>query len=501
MGIVGNPHASRETLIGLTLLQHRGQDSAGILTFDETGFHYVRDLGLVEQVFTSENSKALTGSVALGHVRYSTSGKSELRNVQPFLINYPYGIGMVHNGNLINTQKLTNELKSQYHRQTLSSSDTEVILNLFAEGISRSTPKDENSSGESSSAPTFEAISQAVEFVFSKAIGSYSIVTLIAGYGLVAFRDPQGIRPLVYGKKNLPTSSGVATSGIAATPSLAYLVASESSVLDFLDYETVGDVEPGEVLAITLEGRVHRKKISLAQPQKRPCMFEWVYFASAQSKIESTSVYNTRMALGRKLALKVKKEIQAGRMNPDVVIPIPESARIASIALSEELHLPYREVLIKNRYISRTFILDNQEKREKAVRLKLAPVVSELKNKRVILVDDSIVRGTTSKKLIEIVRSAGAKEVYFVSTCPPIEHPCFYGIDFPEKSELIAYQKTHEQIEKDLGADRVVYQDLESLLEVLNPHKPCVACITGQYPTTVTDAQTMIQSRQQVRKL
>lgn len=492
LGVIGSPQASRRVLLGLTLLQHRGQDAAGILTHDETGFHFVKNTGLVDAVFNAENVASLTGPMALGHVRYSTVGRSELSSVQPFVANYPYGIGMVHNGNLVNFKTLSRELRETSRRHPLTQSDTETILNLFAESISRA-PASETLS--------FRTVCQAVQEIFTRAVGSYSIVTMIAGFGLVAFRDPSGIRPLVHAKRKENEFED------------SHLFASESTVAGFLGYEPAQDVAPGEVIAVTLSGQVHRAKISAAPTagstartsEAAPCMFEWVYFASPQAEIESSTVYNARIHLGRNLARSVRAEMAAGRIQPDLIVPVPETARIAAIALSEELGIPYREVLIKNRYISRTFILDSQDKREKAVHLKLAPVESEIRGKRVLLVDDSIVRGTTSKKLIELVRQCGAKEVYFVSTAPAIRHPCFYGIDFPRQSELIAHGKTVEQVEQALGADRVIYQPIEDLLQAIqpsdpdkrktNPIRPCMACLTGEYPTSLDGSQELVQGR------
>jgi amidophosphoribosyltransferase len=479
IGLIGTSQASSKVLRGLSLLQHRGQDAAGILSYDESGFHYVRNLGLVENVFTAENMRSLTGEVAIGHVRYGTAGKSELRNVQPFLLNFPYGIGMVHNGNLVNFRALTQELKTKYQRQPLADSDTENIINLFAEGLSKSAQK---------GAPSFEDICTAVSFIFEKAIGSYSIVTLVAGYGLVAFRDPHGFRPLVMGSRKEDSGKE------------AHAIASESGVLDFLGFEKYEDILPGEVVCITSDGMMQRRQ--LRKQTHRPCMFEWVYFAAPQSEIEGSPVYKARIELGKKMAKTVRERMAKDDIQFDVVVPVPETSRTAAIALSEELGIPYREVLIKNRYITRTFILDSQDKREQAVHLKLAPVYSEIKDKRVLLVDDSIVRGTTSRKLIELVRMAGAKEVYFASTCPPIKHPCYYGIDFPMEKELLAHDKSLQAIESELSADGVIYQEVESLKDALFPKKdklPCMACLTGEYPTATEGIRELVKTRNEDR--
>ncbi len=481
--MIGAPDAAREVFLGLTTLQHRGQDAAGILTYDRQGFHSVKNTGLVENVFQRTHMDTLTGDWAVGHARYSTIGRGDLIDVQPFLLSHPYGLGMVHNGNIINSTELAQELKEQSLRQMLTRSDSEVLLHVFAEGLT-AAGRSEAASGAANSAPlAFSVICSAVQNVFDRVNGSYSIVTLIAGEGLLAFRDPKGIRPLIFGKKPQPGSPS----------GWAYGVASESVALGFLGYEVVRDLEPGEVLFIDREGQVHSQTL---QPrtgvtrEARPCMFEWVYFASPESVIDGGAVYRTRIELGRQLARGIKPLLEQRGITADLVVPVPETSRIAAISLAEELDIPYREVLIKNRYIKRTFILDSQEKRQKAVDLKLSPVRSEIEGKRVLLVDDSIVRGTTSRKIISLVRRAGAKQVFFVSTCPMIQHPCYYGIDFPDESELIASGRKIESIEQELGADAVIYQDIPGLLEAIRSSsggrfKPCMACLDGDYPTDV----------------
>ncbi len=485
IGVLGTSQASRRVLQGLQLLQHRGQDAAGILSHDESGFHFIRNVGLVENVFPKNFDEILTGDVAIGHTRYSTvpkakegagekkisagsSSNAELTNVQPFLTNFPFGIGLAHNGNLSNFEDLASHLRSKVRRHPLTRSDSEAILNLFAERLADETRDSDLS---------FRHVCEAVKNVFKYAVGSYSVVTLVAGYGLVAFRDPKGFRPLHFAKRTEEDGTR------------SHMFASESVAAQFLDYTEVEDVRPGELIVVTLDGEVFRAKI--ADEKARPCMFEWVYFASPQTEWEGVSVYEARIRLGRNLAKTVQAEIDAGRIQPDMVVPVPETARIAAIALAEELKLPYREVLIKNRYISRTFILDTQDKREKAVQLKLSPVESEIRGKRILLVDDSIVRGTTSKKLISLVKACGAKEVYFVSTAPEIRQPCKYGIDFPSTDELIAANRNTDEITKELCADGVIYQTPEHLIEALQPTRPtstgkttpCMACITGEYPT------------------
>jgi amidophosphoribosyltransferase len=493
VGLIGTPDAAREAFLGLTTLQHRGQDAAGILSYDQAGFHQVKNIGLVESVFTRENMSRLTGSLAVGHARYSTIGRGDIVDVQPFLLSYPYGIGMVHNGNIVNCGDLAKDLRAHDRRHLLTQSDSEVILNLFAEGLAQ-RPASKSTAGSNPADLDFESICGAVREIYQRVNGSYSIATLIADQGLVAFRDPYGIRPLVWGKKKRKDGG------------YAFMVASESVALSFLGYDVVRDVRPGEVVFIDMNGVVHTR--ILDQRESRHCMFEWVYFASPESVIDGVPVYGTRINLGKNLGELIQRQLRERDIEADIVVPVPETSRIAAIALAEVLKIPYREVLIKNRYIKRTFILDSQEKRQNAVSLKLSPVRSEIEGKRVLLVDDSIVRGTTSKKIIELVRNAGAKKVYFVSTCPPIQHPCYYGIDFPVESELIASGKNLSEIEKDLDVDAVIYQDQFGLEKSIRDagtgegasSRPCMACLNGCYPTDVSVGLRFASLRKADRK-
>lgn len=512
VGIIGAPEAAREAFLGLTTLQHRGQDAAGILTFDENGFHRVKNLGLVEAVFNRENMETLPGSLVIGHVRYSTTGRGDLIDVQPFLLSYPFGLGMVHNGNIVNCEELAKDLRSQAHRHLLTHSDTEVVLNLLAENLASVTSSSSSTSGAGSDARSgsgvgagsagsgvggeqlgFDQLCEALTKVFDRLNGSYSVVTIVADHGLLAFRDPNGIRPLVFGKRKEKR----ANDSNAPQFKTSYMVASESVALSFLGFEVIRDLKPGEVLYIDLQGKVYSRM--LTSRKARPCMFEWVYFASPESILDGVPVYGSRIQLGKNLALQIKKVIAERKLQPDLIVPVPETSRIAAISLAEELGIPYRELLIKNRYIKRTFILDSQEKRQKAVNLKLSPVRSEIQGKRILLIDDSIVRGTTSKKIIELVRQAGAAAVYFVSTCPPIQHPCYYGIDFPSSEELIASGRTLSEIEKELGADAVIYQSLEGLKQSICDH-PCTACLDGKYPTDITAGAKFTAARTLDRK-
>lgn len=490
VGTIGTTDASRECFLGLTTLQHRGQDGAGILSYDHSGFHLVKGLGLVESVFTREGMESLSGEIAVGHNRYSTIGRGDQNDLQPLIMSYPFGLGMVHNGNIVNCGDLATELRTKWKRNLLTQSDSEVVLNFLAKNLAQ----DSQANTEDLD---FSKLCSAVEEIFERVHGSYSIVTLVADQGLLAFRDPYGIRPLSWGVKegNLKSKK-------------AFMVASESVALEFNGYREIKSLEPGEILFIDQKGKVHQKVVGFKD--RRHCMFEWVYFASPESVIDQTPVYGSRINLGKHLAGLIKKKIKSGEIDADVIVPVPETSRIAAISLSEELGIPYRELLIKNRYIKRTFILESTDKRQKAVNLKLSPVKSEIKGKKIILVDDSIVRGTTSKKLIELVRSAGAEKVYFVSTCPPIRFPCYYGIDFPDRKELIAHDRDLSAIEKHLGADGVVYQEMDDLLNAIvemsvevNQNskfkKPCMACLTGDYPADVQSGAGFAENRERDR--
>jgi amidophosphoribosyltransferase len=508
VGVIGAPSASKEAFLGLTTLQHRGQDAAGILTFDHDGFHQVRDIGLVESVFQREHMDLLTGSLAIAHTRYSTIGRGDRNEVQPFVLTYPFGLGMAHNGNLVNSKELGEQLKRQSHRHLLTQSDTEVLLNLLAQGLSEThLPRKEGLD--------FEDLCQAVQQVFDQAKGSFSVVTLVGDHGLLAFRDPQGNRPLIWGKRKVQEDE-VRSPLDQTLPSLdAHMVTSESVALYINDYDVVRDLEPGELLYIDFTGKVHHRVLQKTIPAH--CMFEWVYFASPESVMDQIPVYGTRLQLGRAVAEKVKRGLEEKGISVDMVVPVPESSRIAAIALAEELGLPYREVLIKNRYIKRTFILDSQDKRQKAVKLKLSPVLSEIQGKTILLVDDSIVRGTTSKKLVSHLRNAGAAKVIFVSTCPPIQHPCYYGIDIPDENELIAFGRDHEEVRKLLGADALIYQDIEGLRKAMVQARMqtqqealgsgangdqlslCMACLNGKYPIDISSGFSFAESRRHQR--
>lgn len=484
VGIIGPQEAAKEVCMGLLTLQHRGQDAAGILSYEDgengTGFHLWKDNGLVESIFNENTVAGLRGSAAIGHTRYSTVGKSDSRiDVQPFVLNYPHGIGMAHNGNLVNYHELAQKLKRERRRIQLSNNDLEVIQNLFADTLAERT----KATGE----VEFADIEAAVRGIFAEAIGGYSVIGILAAQGMFAFRDPLGIRPLILGVRELDGGKK------------AYCVASELCVLSFLGYQSLGDLAAGELIYIDKTGQLHRKVLQ-APAKAKPCMFEWVYFAGAESVLEGKAVYATRLKLGNGLAERIGRMIKAGEMSPDIIVPVPETARISAVSLAEALNIPYREVLIKNRYIHRSFILNTQEKRNKAVDLKLVPVKSEIAGKNVLLVDDSIVRGTTSKRLVDLVLRAGAKEVYFASTCPPIRHPCFYGIDFPNPEELIATNRDEAQVAANLGADKVIYLDQPSLENAVGLESMCMACIDGKYPTDVSAGKAFREKRKSERR-
>ncbi|RZA06559.1 MAG: amidophosphoribosyltransferase [Proteobacteria bacterium] len=493
VGIIGPEEAAKEVFLGLFTLQHRGQDAAGILSYSDgegPGFHLYKENGLVEAVFNEEIVNRLPGRMAVGHTRYSTVGRSDnTRDIQPLVLNYPYGIGMAHNGNLVNYYELVEKLRRERSRMPLTNNDLEVLENLFADALLEQGAGNEKKL-------RFDQIQNAVNKVMHEATGGYSVVAMVAGQGMFAFRDPKGIRPLILGRRETMVKDATG----ALVKKDAYCVTSESILLSFLGYEIVGDLKAGELVFIDNDGNMERKVLPNAKVGT-PCMFEWVYFAGAESVLEERPVYNARLALGKGLGRKVRPLIESGEMKPDIVVPVPETSRIAAIAMAEELNLPYREVLIKNRYIQRSFILNTPEKRAKAVDLKLNPVKSEIEGKNVLLVDDSIVRGTTSKRLVDLVRRAGAKEVYFVSTCSPIRHPCYYGVDFPSPEELIATGRDEPQIAQALNADKVIYLDQEAIREAIGLPSMCMACLDGKYPTDVSAGLAFREKRKGQRTL
>ncbi len=458
IGIVGNTDVFKDLYQGLLAIQHRGQDSAGIITYDGR-FHTKKGNGLVQDIFTVENVQRLTGNIGVGHTRYPTIGGGRGEDAQPFQVNSPFGIIMAHNGNVVNYRELKQELFEKYHRLLNSENDVEVILNVFAQELA----------GQQMKTVQPHHIFKAVEGVFKKVKGSYSVVAYIAEQGMVAFRDPYGIKPLAY---------GVRRDGLY--PSYAF--ASESVALNITSFGEIRNVGAGEALYLDRRRHLHSKKI--AHCPHTPCLFEWVYFARPDSFIDDVNVYLCRVELGRFLA----EEIRRQKLKIDVVVPVPDSARDAAIEIARTLNLKYREALVKNRYIGRTFIMPADKKRKSSVRQKLNPIASEFKGKNVLLVDDSIVRGNTSRAIIELVRECGAEKVYFAAYSPPLRYPCVYGIDMQTKMEFVARDADYDQIAKKIGADKVIYQPLANLKTAVRLGNPkikkfCAACFDGIYPT------------------
>ncbi len=446
IGIVGKGDVNQALYDGLTVLQHRGQDAAGIVTCDGGKLYLRKENGLVRDVFKTEHMLNLRGHMGVGHVRYPTAGCSSSAEAQPFYVNSPYGITLAHNGNLTNAEELKRDLYNEDLRHINTNSDSEVILNIFAHELQRLGKLRVNA----------DDIFEAVAAVHRRCRGAYAIVAMITGYGIVAFRDPHGIRPVVYGKRE--TGAGT-----------EYAVASESVALDALDFELIRDIAPGEAVFIGLDGTLKTRQCADA-PNYSPCIFEYVYLARPDSIIDDVSVYKARLRMGEKLAEKILRQWQDHDI--DVVIPIPDTSRTSALQLANRLGVLYREGFIKNRYIGRTFIMPGQVQRKKSVRQKLNAIELEFKGKNILLVDDSIVRGTTSEKIIEMAREAGAKNVYFASAAPAVRYPNVYGIDMPAKSELIAYGRSDEEVAEAIGADKVIYQDLGDLEEAVRKRNP-----------------------------
>ena len=459
VGIVGNENVAGQLYDGLTVLQHRGQDAAGIATADGTRLRVQKGNGLVRDVFDETRMSVLRGCVGIAHVRYPTAGSEGLDEAQPFYVNSPYGIALAHNGNLINTEALRQQVFEADRRNVNTESDSEVLLNVFAYEL------------DAQRMLTPEAAIRAVAGVHRRCKGGYAVVSVVLGLGLVAFRDPHGIRPLVLGKRG----------------DAEYIVASESVALDVLGFERVRDLAPGEALVITNDGQLH-SEICAAETKMSPCIFEYVYFARPDSMIDNVSVHKARMRMGTKLGEKIL------RLRPDhdidTIIPIPDTSRDVALEMSNVLGVKYREGFVKNRYVGRTFIMPGQGERVKSVRRKLNPIHLEFRNRVVLLVDDSIVRGTTSQQIVQMARDAGARKVYLASAAPPVRHPNIYGIDMPAAEELVAHNRSIEEIEKHLGCDWLIYQDLEDLEAAVREGNQALtqfdsSCFNGQYVTGI----------------
>ncbi|HUS24368.1 MAG TPA: amidophosphoribosyltransferase [Candidatus Binatia bacterium] len=467
VGLIASTPVNQELYDALTVLQHRGQDAAGIITTDGDKLHLRKDNGLVRDVFhADEHMIRLRGNMGVAHVRYPTAGCATSAEAQPFYTNMPFGIALAHNGNLTNVEELKRELFMEDRRHLNTDSDSEVLLNVFAHELMqrdtlRLSPED-----------VFEAIAM----VHRRCRGAYACVALINGYGIVGFRDPFGIRPIVYGRREGPKGP-------------EYMIASESVALNAQGFELVSDIGPGEAVFITTDSQLHKRQCA-ANPVHSPCIFEFVYLARPDSVIDDVYVYKARLRMGSALARKIQRDWPD--LDIDVVIPIPDTSRVAGAQMAHDLGVPYREAFIKNRYIGRTFIMPGQHLRKKSVRQKLNPIDIEFKGKNVLLVDDSIVRGTTSKEIVLMAREAGAKKVYFASAAPPVRYPNVYGIDMPTSSELVAHGRTVEQLEKMLGADRLIYQDLADLEEAVRAGNPKLrqfdtSVFTGKYVTQDID--------------
>ncbi|MET3999409.1 amidophosphoribosyltransferase [Marinobacterium sp. MBR-109] len=466
VGVVAKSFVNQTIFDALTVLQHRGQDAAGMVTCEGDRFFLRKDNGLVNEVFRTRHMKKLNGNMGIGHVRYPTAGSNSSAEAQPFYVNSPYGIALAHNGNLTNADKLADEIFRSDLRHINTTSDSEVLLNIFAHELQQIGKLQ----------PTADDIFNAVEKVHARCQGGYAVVAMITGYGIVAFRDPCGIRPLVYGKR--VTSQGE-----------EYMVASESVALDTSGYTLVRDLAPGEAIFIDTQGQVSTRQCAQVS-RVAPCLFEFVYLARPDSIIDGVSVHHSRMEMGVKLAEKVMRERPDHDI--DVVIPIPDTSRTAALEMANTLGVKFREGFIKNRYIGRTFIMPGQTLRKKSVRQKLNPIMAEFRDKVVMLVDDSIVRGTTSKQIVQMARDAGARKVYFASAAPEVRFPNVYGIDMPSASELIAHGRTADEVGEYIGCDWMLYQDLDDLKESVTCFNPEITefdtCVfDGRYVTGTVD--------------
>lgn len=472
VGIYGHDYVAQEMYDALIALQHRGQDATGIITYDGSTFHTRKSLGLVRDVFHTRHMAKLTGYAAIGHTRYSTIGGGNVEDAQPFLAHAPYGVMLAHNGNVFNSYELKEELFKKDHRLVNSNCDAEILLHLLTKSLTKQLSK----GGGDEVSP--EHLWEAIESVYKRSKGAYSVVSYVARQGMVAFRDPHGIRPLLFGKRE----NGLTTD---------YIFASESIVLDVLGFEFVSDVGAGEAIFIDEKTRtVHRKQIM--NKTHTPCIFEYIYFARPDSVLNGISVYKAQIRMGDKLAEKVKE----AKLDIDVVMPVPDSARAAALSIADKLGIKYREGLVKNRYIGRTFIMPGQKIRKKSIRYKLNPMKMEIEGKNILLIDDSIVRGNTSKQIVQMVRNAGAKKVYLGIFSPPVISPCLYGLDIPTREELIASNHSTEEIRKFIGADALLYSDVQSTFEACKSGNPkikdmCMACFDGKYKTGDIDEETL----------
>jgi len=463
VGIIsGQKSVAGEIYDSLIHLQHRGQDAAGIMTYNER-FHIKKGTGLIRDVFDEQNMSRLLGRVGIGHTRYPTVGGFSIEEAQPVFTNVPYGIAMAHNGNLVNYAELSKEVVEKDKRHINSSVDIEVILHIFAHALDQG--------GAESNNKFFDEICNGVKTVFDRAEGAYSVVGSIMNKGMFVFRDPNGIRPLVKGKRENDDGT------------MDHIFSSETTMFHSLGYKPIGNVEPGEVIWVEEDGTIHSR--ILTKDQFTPCVFEYVYFARPDCIQNDVSVYRSRLRMGQNLAQKWKSKYPD--ILPDIVIPAPSTANTSALSFANELGVRYSEGLYKNPFIGRTFIMPGNEERRKSVRYKLVPQEFEIRDKDVLIMDDSIVRGNTSREIVRMVRDFGAKRVYFISACPPVKFPCYYGVDMPTRAELTAANQSIEEIRDFMKVDILMYQDIDDLKEAVtrkgdhNIDRPCMACLDGWY--------------------
>ena len=472
-GIYSHKPVAAELYDSIIHLQHRGQDAAGIMTYDDR-MHKEKGMGLAKEIFNEENIKLLTGNIGISHNRYPTHGGFSHGEVQPFWTSVPYGIALGHNGNLTNYNELAAEVTKEETRYLNTTSDSEVLLHLFADELHQDVPPQTNEE-------FFDLLCEAVTNIFNKVKGAYSVTSLIIGKGLVVFRDPQGIRPLVKGER--PNGNG----------GKDYIFASENTMFYALGYKPKGTVLPGELIYVDESGKVFSKR--LIKKEFNPCIFEYVYFARPDATLNDVSVYRSRLRMGQNLAEAWKKKYPD--TVPDIVIPAPSTANTAALSFAHELGVRYSEGLYKNTFIGRTFIMPGQAERKKSVKYKLVPQELEIRDKKVMILDDSIVRGNTSREIVRMLRDFGAKKVYFASACPPVKSPCFYGVDMPTRGELIAGNMNVDEIEKFLEVDTLLYQEIDDLVEAVTRKgdhhidTPCMACLNGHYVANDIDEATI----------
>jgi amidophosphoribosyltransferase len=464
LGIVARSPVNQLLYDGLLLLQHRGQDAAGIVTSEHNTFHMHKGSGMVRDVFRTRNMRDLPGNIGIAHCRYPTAGSAfKVAEAQPFYVNSPFGIVLGHNGNLTNSEQLKQEMFRTDLRHINTGSDSEVLVNVLAHELEQASVKLRLEP---------QTIFTAVANVHKRLRGAYAVVAMIAGYGVVAFRDPYGIRPAVIGYNETPAGT-------------EYMVASESVAVDALGFRLLRDIGPGECVFIDEEGHLHSQQTA-GHASLNPCIFEYVYLARPDSLIDGASVYESRLNMGEALAAKIRRQYRS--LEVDVVIPIPDSSRASALQLAAGLGVSYREGFVKNRYIGRTFIMPGQAVRKRSVRQKLNPMAMEFSGKNVLLVDDSIVRGTTSREIVQMARESGARKVFFASAAPPVRFPNVYGIDMPTRAELIASHRSEEEVAREIGADALIYQDLDALKDAVRRCNPKLAsfetsCFDGHYVT------------------